>query len=148
MKKIALLGVCCAAISAAGCLGFERKSTVTGPSATSPLVGSWTSAAAGLPSPASCGDFRWNVTEQTGNTAAGTFSATCAGNVRLAGTARGALNGALVNWSAEGTATAADAPSCRFTLGGTAELASNSIRVPYDGQFCGVTVSGVETLRR
>src|SRR5688500_376887 len=148
MKKIAVLGVCCAAMSAAGCLGFERKSTVTGPSGTSPLVGTWSSAAAGLPSPASCSDFKWNVTEQTGNTAAGTFSATCASNVRLAGTARGALNGALVDWSADGTATAADAVSCPFTLGGTAELGSNSIRVPYDGQFCGVRVSGVETLRK
>jgi hypothetical protein len=148
MKKIALLGVCCAAIAAAGCLGFERKSTVTGPSGANPLVGSWSSAAAGLPSPASCSDFRWNVTEQTGASASGTFSATCAGNVRLAGTARGTLTGSLVNWTADGTATAADALSCRFTLGGTAELGTNAIHVPYAGEFCGVRVSGEETLRR
>ena len=147
MKKIALPGVCCIAMLASGCLGFERKSTVTGPGNTNPLMGSWASTTS-VPSPSTCGDFKWNVTEQSGNSASGTFSATCANNVRLAGTARGTLSGSLVNWAADGTATAADAVSCRFNLGGTAELGTNAIRVPYDGEFCGVRVSGEETLRR
>ena len=147
MKKIALLGICCAAVSAAGCLGFERKSTVTGPSATNPLVGNWTSSAV-LPSPSSCSDFRWSATEQTGTSASGAFSATCANNVRLAGTARGTLNGSIVTWDAEGTATAADVASCRFTLRGTAELRSDSIRVPYSGDTCVGAVRGEEILRK
>ena len=147
MKNFALLGICCAAIAAAGCLGFERKSTVTGPSATNPLVGNWTSSSV-IPSPSSCGDFRWTATEQTGTRASGAFSATCANNVRLAGTARGTLTGSRVTWDADGTATAAGVASCGFTLRGTAELRSDSIRVPYSGETCVGAVSGEEVLRK
>src|SRR5688572_13482929 len=110
MKKSFSLCVCClAAAAASGCFGFERKTTLTGPtnSVGSALMGTWTSSNV-IPSPASCTDFKWTATEQTANGARGAFSATCANDVRLAGTAQGTLNGSLVNWSAEGTASAAN----------------------------------------
>ena len=47
MRQILSLCVCAAvALASAGCLGFERKSTVTGPTSTgmAALMGSWTSA--------------------------------------------------------------------------------------------------------
>jgi len=150
MKNILLPGVCClAALVSAACLGFERKSTVTGPSATGAgaLIGSWTSSSI-VPSPASCTNFKWQATEQTANSARGAFSATCASDLKLAGTAQGTLSGSIVNWSAEGTASSPGVASCGFTLAGTAELGVDSIRVPYSGDTCLGRVSGVEILRR
>jgi len=135
-------------LPAVGCFGYERTSTL-GPSASgaAALLGSWTSSNA-LPSPASCTDFRWDVTEQTGNSASGSFSATCANDLRVAGTARGTLSGSTVNWSAQATATVANLASCAISLSGTAELQVDSIRVPYSGDTCVGRVSGVEVLRK
>lgn len=150
MKNILTLGVSVViALSAAGCIGFEHKSTVTAPSASglSALMGSWTSSNI-IPSAANCTDFKWDVTEQTANSARGAFSATCANDLKLSGTAQGTLNGSLVNWSADGTATAAGLASCRISLSGTAELGVDSIRVPYAGETCLGHVSGVEVLRK
>ena len=149
MKRILSFVVCSvAAVAAAGCLGFERKSTVTGPtSGVGALLGSWTSSNV-IPSPASCTDFKWNATEQTANSARGAFSATCASDVKLSGTAEGTLSGSIVNWSAQGTANAADVASCGFSLTGTAELGVDSIRVPYAGDTCAGRVSGVQILRK
>ena len=150
MKRILTLGVCCGiAIAAGGCIGFERKSTVTAPTASGigALMGNWTSSNV-LPSPGSCTDFKWNVTEQTSNSARGAFSATCANDLKLTGTAQGTLSGSIVNWSADGTANASGLISCRIALTGTAELGVDSIRVPYSGDTCLGRVSGVEVLRK
>jgi hypothetical protein len=81
MKKTsALAALALAAGLAAACLGYERKSTL-GPSATgvSALLGNWTSSSL-IPQPGQCSDFKWNATEQTGNSARGSFSAVCAGD--------------------------------------------------------------------
>jgi hypothetical protein len=149
--KILLPIVCClAAALTSACFGFERKSTVTGPtgSGVAALVGSWTSDNI-VPNPASCTNFKWTAAEQTANSARGAFSATCANDLRLSGTADGTLNGSVVNWSAQGTASGATGlPSCAFTLTGTAELGVDSIRVPYSGDTCLGRVSGVEVLRK
>lgn len=150
MNKIVSLSVCCAvAMAATGCIGFERKSTSTGPTASGmgALLGNWASSNL-VPSPSSCSDFRWNVTEQTSTSAKGSFSATCAGDLRLTGTAQGTLSGSVVNWNAQGTANAAGLVSCAISLTGTAELGSDSIRVPYSGETCLGRVSGVEVLRK
>jgi hypothetical protein len=137
----------CIVVSSA-CLGYEHKSTL-GPSATgvSGLLGNWISANV-LPSPSTCTDFKWNVTEQSGNRVSGTFSATCAGDLKVAGTANGTLSGSNVTWNAQGTATLASLPSCAITLSGTAELGVDSIRVPYSGNTCLGPVSGVEVLKK
>ena len=142
-----------AAAAAAGCIGFDHTSTVTAPTSTnggaSALMGMWTSASTGIIPPASsCTNFKWNATEQTGTSAKGTFSATCAGNLNVNGTAQGTLSGTSVNWSATATASTPSIASCAVALQGTAELGVDSIRVPYSGTPCLGPVSGVEVLQR
>ncbi len=151
MNKALQIVVCVSlAASTAACVGFERKSTVTGPSAAGvgALMGSWSSANLVVPSPSACADFKWNVTEQTGTTVKGAFSATCAGDLQLSGTAQGTLSGSTISWSAEGTGSAPILPSCAISLSGTAEIGVDSVRVPYSGTTCLGQVSGVEILRR
>lgn len=150
MKRLTEFVCCCAlALAAAGCFGYERKSTLTGPSAPGigALLGSWSSSSV-IPSPSTCTDFKWNVNEQTSTSAKGSFSATCAGELKLNGTAEGTMNGGGINWSAAGTASAPGLPSCSINLTGTAELGVDSVRVPYSGDTCLGKVSGVEILRR
>lgn len=135
---------------ASGCIGYERRSTlsptITGSAA---LLGSWTSSSATvLPAPSTCTNFKWNVTEQTGSAASGTFGATCAGNLQVTGTAHATLSGSAVTWNATASASVPDLPSCPITLSGTAELGVDSIRVPYSGQTCLGPVSGVEVMRK
>jgi hypothetical protein len=149
MNKTPIAAILTLAAVTSGCFGYERKSTV-GPSATgvAALIGSWTSGSL-VPQPGQCTDMRWDVTEQTGNTAAGRFSATCAGGLQLTGTARGRLTGSIVDWSADATATAPGlTAACQIALTGTAELLVDSIRVPYRGTTCLGPVEGIETLRR
>ena len=138
------------AVLAAGCFSLEHKSTVTAPTdaqSLAALLGSWTSSPV-LPSADTCTDFSWEVTEQTGNSAAGVFSGTCPGGLRLTGTARGTLLGSTVTWTADGNATASGLPACAFTLNGTAYLEGSTIRVPYTGQTCLGPVKGEEVFRR
>jgi hypothetical protein len=58
------------------------------------------------------------------------------------------LSGSTITWNAQGNATAPGLTSCAITLAGTAELLTDSIRVPYSGDTCLGKVSGVETLKR
>ena len=149
-NRILLVALSIAAASAAGCIGFERQSTLTGPSATGigALMGSWNSSNL-IPATNACADFKWNVTEQTAATAKGSFSATCAGDLKVNGTAEGSLTGTgTISWSALATATAPGLTACGVALTGTAELTTDSIRVPYSGDTCLGKVSGVEILKR
>ena len=148
MKKLAQIVVCLTiAASAAACFGYERGTTPASPSGSGSLVGNWISSSL-VPTPSSCADFKWNITEQTGNTAKGSFSATCAGDLKLNGTAEGTINGSTIAWSAEATASVPGLPSCRVTLRGTAEIGVTTVRVPYSGDTCLGPVSGVESLSR
>ena len=149
MKKATFLtALSVAAGISAGCIGYERESTL-GPTGTgaAALLGSWTSGNL-IPQPGQCTDFKWDVSEQTGNMAKGNFSATCAGGLKIAGTAQGTLSGSVVNWSAQANASAEGLPSCAIGLIGTAELLVDAIRVPYSGTTCLGPVSGVETLKK
>lgn len=142
--------VASSAIAASGCFSFEHKSTITGPAATgtNAFMGTWTSSNI-IPSPSACGDFKWNVSEQTGTTAKGAFSATCAGDLKLSGTAEGELTSAAsLKWKASGNATAPGLTSCAINLTGSAELQLDSIRVPYSGTTCLGNVQGVESLKK
>lgn len=139
-----------AAMAATGCIGIERQSSLTGPSAagSNAFAGNWTSGNL-IPSPGACSDFKWNVSEQTATTARGAFSATCAGELKLTGTAQGSLSSASsLTWSASGNATAPGLTSCAITLTGTAELQVDSIRIPYSGDTCLGKVSGIESLKK
>ena len=138
------------ALVATGCIGFERKSTLTGPTAAGngALLGNWSSGNI-IPSPDSCTDFKWNVTDQTATSANGNFSASCAGDLKLTGTAKGAFTtSATIEWSGTANATAPGLTSCVVSLAGTAELQVDSIRIPYTGDTCLGKVSGVEILKR
>ena len=150
MKRLAQLALCLAAAgSTAACFGYERGKSPTSPSAagSGSLMGNWTSSSL-IPTPSTCADFKWIVTEQTGTSARGSFSATCANDLKLTGTAQGSLTGSTIDWSAEGVASAPGISGCNITLKGTAEFGVTSIRVPYSGDTCLGKVSGVETLSR
>ena len=146
--RVALLSL--SAIAATGCIGVEHTSTLTSPTAagTGAFLGSWSSSNL-IPAPSACTDFKWDVTEQTGTSAKGKFSATCAGDLKLSGTAEGSLTtSASLRWSATGNATAPGLTSCAITLTGTAELKVDTISVPYSGDTCLGKVSGIESLKR
>lgn len=150
MKKLAQIAVCLTvAVSTAACFGYERGTTPTSPSGggSASLVGNWSSSSL-IPTPASCADFKWNITEQTGNTAKGSFSATCANGLKLSGTAQGTINGSTIEWSATAIGNAAGLANCQVSLTGTAEIGVTSVRVPYSGDTCLGKVSGVESLSR
>lgn len=150
MKNRILLGLLSIAAAAAGCVGFERQSSLTAPTiaGNSSLLGSWTSSSL-IPTPSTCTDFVWNVSEQTATSAKGAFSATCAGDLKVTGTAQGAFTSPVaIAWSAQGNATAPGLTSCTVSLTGTAALGTESISVPYAGDTCLGRVSGIETLRR
>jgi hypothetical protein len=143
-----VLAVCAAA---GACVSYENKTTVTSPTdnTLAALVGTWQSATAnGLPSPTSCTNFSWTPTQQTPTSATGSFSATCPGGLKVAGTAAGTLSGTTIKWTANANASTSDIPTCDVSLTGTAELGVNSIRVPYNGTTCLGPVSGVEILNR
>jgi hypothetical protein len=145
---IAMLSL--SAMTATGCIGVEHTSSLTSPSAagSGAFLGSWTSSNL-IPSPSACTDFKWDVTEQTATTAKGNFSATCAGELKLSGTAQGSLTSPIsLTWSASGNATAPGLTSCAITLTGTAELKVDTISVPYAGDTCLGKVSGIESLRK
>jgi len=138
-------------LAASACVGYENKTTA--PTATSggveALVGTWASASTSvIPSPSSCTDFKWNPTQLTPTAAMGSFSASCAGGLKVSGTAAGTLNGTTVTWTANALASTPEIPSCAVALTGTAELGVNSIRVPYSGTTCLGPVSGVEILNK
>ena len=149
MKNYILASALAVAVAAAGCASFEHSSTTTSPSAggVAALMGNWVSASSAIPSPSTCSDFKWNATEQTATSAKGSFSATCAGNIKATGTAQGTMSGSVITWSADGDATTAGI-ACHVTLTGTAELGADSIRVPYSGDTCLGKVSGVEILNK
>lgn len=133
-----------------GCIGFERESSLTEPTAAGngALMGNWTSANI-IPAPGSCSNFVWNVSEQSSTSAKGSFSAKCAGDLTVTGTAEGSFTGpASIGWSGTANATAPGLTACTVKLTGTAELLVDSIRIPYSGDTCLGKVSGVETLRR
>src|SRR5215218_4629384 len=118
-KKIALTAaVCLVSAFSSACFEFESKNSL-GPTASglSTLAGVWTSGNV-IPSASTCTDFKWDVKEQSTTSASGSFSATCAGQLKLNGTARGTLDGSSITWKADGTATASDLPSCDIHLNG------------------------------
>ncbi len=146
MKRITLVFAVVAALAGAACIDFTQKTTAPSTNLQQ-LAGNWSSSNY-IPDPNSCTDFKWNVTEYTGGTAAGTFSGTCANGLRLDGTARGSMTGNNINWTANGTATPQNLPSCSFSLSGTATLNGDTITVPYNGSVCGVAVNGTEVLKK
>ena len=63
------------ALASAGCSSLEHTSSLTDPSiaGNNSLLGNWTSSTL-IPTPSTCTDFKWNVTDQTGSSMKGSFS--------------------------------------------------------------------------
>lgn len=143
-----------AAVSS-GCFEFSRNATeITGPSSSSSLTvssltGTYRSVTVtSIPSPDSCTNFAWSVTEKTANSAKGNFSASCQNNtVQVAGTAQGTQTGNNIVFQVNATATQAGV-ACAISIGGTAVIETNQVRVPYSGTSCFGNVSGTEILKR
>jgi hypothetical protein len=149
IRTTLLSALTAAAFASAACFDFSSK--ITAPSgtnaATAGLVGGWSSQGASLED--SCKDFKWSVTQTSGNTATGTFSATCFGNVAIAGSAAGSLNNNVLTWSATATAVVPNVTTCPINLSGTATLAADgTIQIPYTGTTCLGPVSGTQTLKK
>jgi hypothetical protein len=150
MKNTFLVILLAAGVVTAGCTSLEHKSSLTEPSAAgnSSLLGNWTSSTL-IPTPSTCTDFKWNVTEQTSSSAKGSFSASCPGDLKFTGTAEAALKSpTTIEWSAKGNATGPGLPSCAMTLTGTAAIGTDSIIIPYGGDTCLGKVQGIETLKK
>ena len=155
MKRyVSVAAVAAVAMVSAGCFEFSRNaSSITGPSAganfsVSALAGTYRSATVtAIPSPDSCTNFTWSVTEKTSNSAKGNFSASCAGGVQVAGTAQGTQTGNNIVFQVNATATSGSV-ACAISLSGTAVIETNQVRVPYTGTSCFGNVSGTEILKR
>jgi hypothetical protein len=152
MSRFAIALLLVAASASTACFDFATKTSPT-PAASQLLGGSWTTTQS-LPGVSgsladSCVNFQWAVTSFTGTSGSGTFSATCMGNMQVAGSATGTLSGTTLTWSANATATVPGIPSCAIAIAGTATLeANNQIRIPYSGTTCLGPVSGTEIIKR
>jgi hypothetical protein len=146
--------ICLAAVTS-GCYKFEHKSS-NSPITPSPspqpssLAGTWTSAGAvGVPDTNSCTNFQWVVTNVSGPTVSGNFSATCAGGFQASGTGAGTVNGQSLTWNASGNASQSGV-TCPFSLSGTAvpQSSNTQIRIEYAGSVCATPVNGTQILQR
>ena len=152
MRKSLFVVAGLAALLCTGCMEFLTQNK-TAPSTTvgatvEGMSGSWASVSSTTPVTGMCTNFHWSITEFTGTTGSGTFSATCGGNLQVSGTARGTLSGTTVNWTASAVGTAPGNVSCPISLTGTATFDGTQFRVPYTGTTCNGPVSGTEILRK
>lgn len=149
MRKTFPLAACLAALVGAGCSNlFNFGSTNPTPVSTQLTTGQWSSISSSTSLTNTCTDFRWTITEISGNTGSGTFTAKCLGTMTVSGTARGTLVGDTVTWTADGVGTTPGAPSCPISLSGTATYDGTQFRIPYSGTTCLGPVSGAEVLRK
>ena len=165
MRTPSKLATLAAASAFATACAYENSSNLLVPSnigtgavndtpVTTSYVGTWASAqSVGIPTPSSCGNFQWHVTSQTSASMTGDFSAVCAGNLTISGTASGQFIGNLVGnmvpISATGTASLAGMATCQFSLTGTGTISNgDTLTIPYTGTTCLGPVHGTETLRR
>jgi len=132
------------AVLISGCSVINGDHTnLTAPSAaTVALSGSWESIQS-VPS-ATCSSFTWVVTQESGDTATGDFSAMCFGSIPVTGSAHGTISGDSLTWTA---VAAAAQTSCGVTLSGTARIDQNRLQIPYAGTTCLGDVTGTEVLQ-
>jgi len=147
MNRKFLAAAVVATFVAVGCSSVNRESGPTGLGAQ--LAGTWTSFQTGSLQD-SCTNFTWTVTQFTGSTGAGTFGATCFGNVQVAGTASATLTTpTTANWSLTAGASGPGIPvPCPLTLSGVATIEADVITIPYTGSWCQGPLSGTERVRR
>jgi hypothetical protein len=138
------------ALVGAGCLQVTDPSlSPSAPSAASQsLSGAWQSVPAGGAAQETCTGFRWVVTQMEDATAAGTFTATCFGNVQVTGTAHGTVAGSTIDWTASALTSTTGATACAVSLIGSGRLGSDELVLPYSGSTCLGGITGTETLKR
>jgi hypothetical protein len=135
-------------VASAGCSDFFENSETT-PSIVTPqmLTGSWNSVAIETKRTDTCTRFAWMVTQVSGDTATGPFTATCRASVLVTGTASGTLDEKTLTWSATATATV-QGKACPIALSGTGSFDGLQLRLPFDGTTCVGDVTGTEILRK
>src|SRR4029077_1772907 len=165
-RTLALLVALVSSLSGMGC-AFEHATNMAGPtpspaasaatpgatagSTAAPLVGLWESNALPvLPSPTTCGNFKYQIATQTSTSIAGTFTAVCGGGLSISGNASGQLVGSAVPFTVTATASGPGIPNCPISLSGTGAVEDNNrtLRLPYSGTTCLGPVSGTEVLRK
>jgi hypothetical protein len=155
-----------AVLAASAACSVERTSSVLGPtsaassskSSTPSMLGTWvvqgtptasaTSASvpSALPDFSSCGNFRWEVTNQTATQVAGTFTADCAGDVTVRGNITGQLLGTTYPIVLSGELTRAG-EGCPFSLTGTGTpIDSQTFHLTYSGTTCLGPMQGANNL--
>jgi hypothetical protein len=112
----------------------------------------WTSRdiSSSLPSPNSCGNFQYQIANQTANSIDGTFTAMCGNNLVLSARVSGQVNGNNVAITLDGSGSMQGLPLCTFKItgNGTIEDNGNTLNMPYSGTTCLGPVQGTEVLRR
>ena len=153
LRRLSIAVLLATCTTGAACFNFTTS--VTAPSgttgATAALVGGWhsTNSASSGGSNQTCTNFQWSVTQTSGNTATGTFSATCFGDTAVTGSANGSLSSSSVlTWSANATAVVPGIATCAISLSGTAQVVGDTIQIPYSGTSCLGPLSGTETLKK
>jgi hypothetical protein len=152
MKLLRTALVIVLAVGSTACFDmFKNLFSPTKPTGTSDdvrsYIGTWTGPTV-TPVAQSCGSLMWKITAQTGNQASGDFAATCAEDVKLAGTMSATHSDTSIPWAATGTATKG-AATCPFNMTGTGTFQGTSnIVVTYAGTSCNGPVSGTETIKR
>ena len=148
-RKLIAMSACLVTILFAGCeLRSESGLNPSAPSAfASLLVGEWrSSSSTSLPTPNSCTDLQWSVSQDTASTYSGSFRATCGAGVQVEGTLTGILVDDQLALTGVGTATPLGSIGCDFTLDGIARVVSDTIQLDYTGSTCLGPVSGTEVL--
>ncbi len=153
------------AVAVTACVEVKRETTgPTSPSSnpsspSSPTQvsgvlnsGAWTSTTQKVATsfnPGECGNFQWQITTMTATSATGTFSALCAGDLALKGTAEGKLEGLTANIIVNGTGSSPTIPTCTFSISAVAIPQSlDTVKLTYSGNVCGMTTSGTEILKK
>ncbi len=129
----------------------DTTTSPTGPSGSTSMdafAGTWSSATASTPA-SGCGNLKYTVTPTTTTSAAVSFTATCASNITVNGSGAGTLNGNTIDWSASGL-VAQGGVNCPFTFTNSkAALGTDGqIAVNYNGNVCGIPVSGTEMVKK
>lgn len=149
MSKKVLIAVVCTVFFNAACFEFLQKGKTSPTGYTVDFLGgTWTSVSSETSLLDTCTNFTWNVTEKSGDTGSGTFTATCLETLQVSGEASGVIVGDTVTWSATAIGTSPGFPDCAMTLSGAALLEGDQIRIPYTGSTCIGPVAGTEILRK
>jgi hypothetical protein len=149
MSKKALIVTVCAIFLNSACFEFLQQGKTSPTDYTVDFLGgTWASVSSATSVLDTCTNFTWAVTEKSGDTGSGTFTATCLENLAVTGQASGVLVGTTVTWSATATGSSPGFPDCAMTLQGAALLEGDQIRIPYTGSTCIGPVAGTEILRK